>query len=353
MDSASFWTRRIRRDGRFLRKWERCGIPFRQLLPMSSSPNTKIPSWITPAAVVVGLFALLFFYFPYAAGYGDRLGSLYAILYGLATDYGSWGHCLLVFPIAAALIWWKRDELAKIPICGSNWGLVPVVLAMFVYWIGYKTGVQYFGFVSVQIFIGGLIVFFLGWKMFHAVLFPWAFLVFAWPFIFLDAEIAFPLRIKMSMLCYHFLNLIGLPTLLNGTALISAPDYVNHLAAGQRFQVDIADPCSGIRSLFALTMITALYGYLTLPKTWQKAVLLLLAFPLAVAGNFIRILILTFGTLRFGAPFAIGTIDKPTWFHTGAGYFVYVIALGGMVMIAGLLMRNWRGTVPAKLESAT
>ena len=310
---------------------------------MNLAPSSFRHQWILPAVVIAAIFAGLYFYFPYASGYGDKLGSLYAIFYALSTDYGSWGHCLLVFPIAAGLLYWKRAELAIIPVQGNIWGLVPVLLSMFLYWVGYKTSVQYFGFISVQIFIAGLIIFFLGWRFFKEMLFPWAFLAFAWPFIFLDAEIAFPLRIKMSALCYQFLNFVGLPTLLNGTALISAPDYVRNLAAGERFQVDIADPCSGIRSLFALTMITALYGYLTLPKTWQKMILFLMAFPLAIAGNFVRILLLTFGTLWFGAHFAIGTIDEPTWFHIGAGYFVYIIALGGMVLLAGLLTKNWRG----------
>jgi exosortase len=330
-----------------------CGIHALSLTDcMNLSSSVSRYQWILPAAVLLATFLGLYVFYPYSGGYGDNLISLYGLFYSLSTDYGSWGHCLLVFPIAAGLVWWKRAELAPIPVQGSLWGLVPLVFAMLLYWVGYKTSVQYFGFISAQIFIGGAVIFFLGWRFFQAVLFPWAFLIFAWPFIFLDAEIAFPLRVKMSAICYHFLNLIGEPTLLNGTALVSAPDYVRNLAAGARYQVDIADPCSGIRSLFALTMITALYGYVTLPKTWQKAVLFLMAFPLAIAGNFVRILLLTFGTLGFGAPFAIGTIDHPTWFHTGAGYFVYIIALGGMVLLAGLLMKDWQRTKTSSTEKA-
>ncbi|HEX8371223.1 MAG TPA: exosortase/archaeosortase family protein [Chthoniobacterales bacterium] len=308
---------------------------------MTTSTRPAALSWILPSAAILAIFAGLYFLFPYASGYGAQMVSLYTMFYALSTDYGSWGHCLLVFPIAAALIYWKAGDLAKIPVHGSNWGLLWIAFSMFLYWVGYKTSVHYFGFISVQIFVAGAILFFLGWEFFKAVLFPWAFLAFAWPFIFLDAEIAFPLRLRMSEACYYFLNLIGVPTMLNGTALLSAPDYVRNLVAGQRFQVDIADPCSGIRSLFALTMITSLYGYLTLPKTWQKFALLAMAFPLAIAGNFVRILILTFGTLSFGAPFAIGTLDEPTWFHTGAGYFVYVIALGGMALLGSLLAKEW------------
>ncbi len=308
---------------------------------MSTAIFTPNKSWILPAAISLALFVVLYGFFPYCSGYGDLKVSVFTMLYGLATTYGSWGHCLFVFPVAAGLIYWKRAELSKVPVAGTLWGLIPFVFALLLYWVGYKTNVQYFGFVSAQIFIGGLILFFLGWKFLKAILFPWTFLAFAWPFLFLDNEIAFPLRVQMSSLCYHFLNLIGLPTIQSGTALVSAPDYINNIPSGGKFQVDIADPCSGIRSLFALAMITALYGYITLPKTWQKIGLFLTAIPLAIFGNFIRILILTFGTLGFGADFAIGTIDKPTWYHMGAGYFVYVIALGGMVLIGKILTSKW------------
>jgi exosortase/archaeosortase family protein len=113
---------------------------------------------------------------------------------------------------------------------------------------------------------------------------------------------------------------------------------VHGIPQGAKFAVDIADACSGIRSLFALVMITALYANLTLSKSWQQWTLFVLAAPFAVIGNFARILLLTFGTLLFGSPFAIGTNQTPSNFHEGAGFFVYLVALGSMYAVGQKLL---------------
>jgi exosortase/archaeosortase family protein len=127
-----------------------------------------------------------------------------------------------------------------------------------------------------------------------------------------------------------------------GTGIFSAPDPANGFAQGALFQLEVADPCSGIRSLFALVMLSALYGYLMMRKTWQKLWIFILAIPFAIMGNIARILILTAGTLLFGSDVAIGTLEKPTAYHLGAGYAVFVVAIGMMVFTGWLLERPWQ-----------
>jgi exosortase len=170
--------------------------------------------------------------------------------------------------------------------------------------------------------------------------------MFAYPFYFLDNIISFPLRGVMCELSQGFLNLIGVDTMRVGTALVSAPDYAAGLKQGERFALDVANPCSGIRSLFALMMVSALYAHLTLDKTWQKLVLFALSPALAVAGNFARMLMLTFGTILMGSGVAIGTEENPTTYHMAAGFFVFVVALGGMVAVGwvlqGGLAKAWK-----------
>jgi exosortase/archaeosortase family protein len=141
----------------------------------------------------------------------------------------------------------------------------------------------------------------------------------------------------MCQLSQLFLNGIGVETLRVGTALVSAPDYAKGLAQGQKFALDVATPCSGIRSLFALMMVSALYAHLSLEKTWQKWILFLLSPALAVMGNFARMVMLTLGTILLGSAVAIGTEEHPTTFHMAAGFFVFVVALGGMVGVSRLL----------------
>jgi len=86
-------------------------------------------------------------------------------------------------------------------------------------------------------------------------------------------------------------------------------------------------------------MVSALYAHFTLETWWKKWILFLCSVPLAIAGNLVRILTLTLGTMMFGAEFAIGknALTEPSWFHMGAGYMVFAVALGGMVGIGWLL----------------
>jgi exosortase/archaeosortase family protein len=84
-------------------------------------------------------------------------------------------------------------------------------------------------------------------------------------------------------------------------------------------------------------MVSALYAHLTLRKGWQKWTLFLLSPALAVAGNFGRMMMLTFGTMFLGSAVAIGTEEHPTTFHMAAGFFVFVVALAGMAAIGWIL----------------
>ena len=70
-------------------------------------------------------------------------------------------------------------------------------------------------------------------------------------------------------------------------------------------------------------------------------ILFVAALPLAVLGNFCRILMLTFGTVAFGSHFAVGTLENPTWFHLAAGFVVYIAALFGVFVLAWLLNREF------------
>ncbi len=254
-----------------------------------------------------------------------------------------WTHCRFVPFILAGLIYFRWPELKRIEWKGEWWGLPVMAVSGILFWFGYVTDIYYLAYFMMQTLIAGMILWFCGRQMLMGLAFPLMFMVFMWPLLFLDNWIAFPLRILMSGVSHHFLNLVGVENLQIGTAIVSAPDYVTGLRQGERFQLDVANPCSGIRSLFALTMVAALYSYLTLPKLWQRWGLFVCAAPLAIFGNFIRILMLTGGTILFGAKFAIGTEAEPSTYHMIAGYVVFVIAIGGMFGIAEILQVDWRG----------
>jgi exosortase len=243
-----------------------------------------------------------------------------------------WNYCLMVPFIAAWLVWRQVPKLRATPLVGSPGGYAILAVGFLLYIGGFLAESNYVGMGSMEFIYAGLIVLFLGWNALRLLIFPVAFLMFMWPYDFME-DVALELRLLMSSLSHHVLQFIDVPNVLQGTAIISAP------GAAAPFAIDIADPCSGIRSLFALVMIAAVYSFVAFEKLWQQLIIVALAVPLVIVGNLVRIVILALGTIHFGAAFALGTNTQPSWFHEGAGYLVYLINFGGLIGIGTLLSR--------------
>jgi len=241
-----------------------------------------------------------------------------------------WTQCILVPPLVAFLVWWLWPRLREVPVRGHASGYAILGAGLLLYFGGYMAENYYVGIVSMELVYAGLIVVFLGWAMMRLLVFPWAFLLFMWPYGFLE-DIAFQLRLIMSGLSHDALGWIGIDNVLNGTAILSPP------GAPASFSIDIADPCSGIRSFAALLMIASLYAFLSFDRLWQKIIIVLAAAPLVIIGNLVRIIMLTLGTIHFGSNFALGANDHPSWFHEGAGYVVYFVDLAGLAGLGWLL----------------
>ncbi|MEX1010412.1 MAG: exosortase/archaeosortase family protein [Chthoniobacterales bacterium] len=300
--------------------------------------SSLVPPNIFAALAAAGVFFALFAWFPYASGYGATRVHIFEFM-AFVWKNPEWEHCWLVPLAVLGLLYYRRKSLAALPVSGSWLGLPALLGALFFYWVGYLADNVYLGYAALLAFVGGVVLWLLGWKWLKELSFPIAFLAFMFPLPFMDNFLAFPLRIFMSNVSVGFLNFFGLSCLQQGTAIVSAPDFAAGLAAGQRFAVDVADPCSGIRSLFALMMVSALYGYIAMDKPWQKWIVFLCSIPLAVAGNFARIIMLTLGTITLGPETAIGTLEEPTTFHMASGFLVFGVALGGMLGVGWLLQR--------------
>lgn len=298
-------------------------------------------SWLVPT--------LLFLFLPYAEGYGSHKATLSEFWTWMAGNSDDWQHCFIVLPGAIALMVYAIQHAPLPAKSSTTLGLPLALLSLLLFWLGYRMAVQYIGWASLQLLLIATIWFLLGWRTVLFLAFPLLFIVFAWPVPFLDNYIAFPLRLIMAHAAVFVLDLVGIDVIRNGTGILSAPDPILGIPAGQKFAVDVADPCSGIRSLFALMMVSALYAQFTLKDWWQKLILFAFSAPLAILGNLARILMLTIGTIVFGPEFAIGknALTDPSWFHMAAGYLVFLVALGGMVGIGALL------TNAPKLATAT
>lgn len=311
-----------------------------------------VKTWLVPLATTLLFFFLLVYTIPYAGGYGwikIPLGSLLWTMWSLP----DWEHAFFVPFICLFLVYLQREKIFQAPIRGhSAGGMALILLGLFLYCIGLKAETQYFGFAAVQILIAGLVLWYWGPQVFKPVSFAWLFFLFAWPMPFLEGMVALPLRLVMSHVSFGLLNLLGTATLQSGTAILSAPDAVAGLKAGEKFQIDIADPCSGLHSLFALMMISALAAYVSVRRVPLRWLVFLASIPIAIAGNVVRILLLVWGTEHFGAAFALGTEENPSAYHMGCGYAVYAVALLLLFAIIGLCNSAWMERRLAFLASA-
>ena len=314
--------------------------------------------WVIPLLAAALFFGVLLFLIPYASGYESTkkpLGVLVWILCTTGVGSADYTYCLLVPFIAAYIVFTERGKLDALPVQRSRFAAALIFLGLLLFWLGLRAEVQYFGYAATQVLLAGLVLWLWGPAVFRALLFPWAFFLFVWPLSFLDSTIAFPLRMIVSELAHGILNLFGVDCLRSGTTILSSAVPALGLPMGSRFQIDIADPCSGIRSLFALLMFSALYAYFFLPRLWQQWIVFLSAVPLTIAGNIVRILLLVVGCLHWGEGFAIGTVDQPSWFHEACGFAVYAVALGLELLFGTLLVNLTRryGKHPTPASAAS
>lgn len=246
-------------------------------------------------------------------------------------------HGAIVPFIVAWLVWRKRGELAALPLRGTWSGVVVVAMGAVLFWVGWKGDIHYINYMAYLVILAGLILAHFGWSWFYQLLFPWAFLMFAMPMPFLDEVLGFRLRLFMASASTGILNLIGVEATRRGTAIYSAMDASLGFPEGRVFSLDVADPCSGLNSLFALVMLTALYAHLTQNRPWKQWFLFLCALPLAVLGNMFRVTSIAIVAAGIDQKFASGP------YHTLAGYLVFVVAIGSMIIVGKLLDTDWRG----------
>jgi len=307
---------------------------------MISSQNEKwIPTAIM-AATVLGVLWFFFFEFGYSTGYMDSRSTLWwNMRQGYKMERGEWAFGYVVPVTVIALAWVTRDRFKGISPKASWLGLAVLALGFFVFFGGYKANEKYVGYISGQFLVAGFVLWFLGTEYFRRGFWLWILFGLTWPFIFLIEPVSVPLRKIMVVLTYNILQVIGEDVVRDGYTLYSAPTPAAE--AGERFSLGIAMACSGLRSLFALGMVSILYGYLALEKGWHRLVLALSAVPFSIVGNLIRMLILYAGTLLFSKEFAIGKSElEPSGFHIGAGIMVFVVALICMLIEVQVLKRG-------------
>lgn len=279
--------------------------------------------WLLLALSVVLLVAIQ----PYAAGYGHFRRTILAELLMQWKD-ATWQHGALVPFIAGYLIWRRRNDIAQMAETSSRGGFALVVIALFLYFAGFRANNFYCGYLAIMILLAGAALWLEGRRKAGTHLFAWLMLGFMWPLPFLEESIGYQMRLLMVKTTGFVLNAVGVESLVSGTALQSMPNVEFGRKAGELFSVGIAAPCSGMRSLFALLVVGALFSYFRQRVLWRRLALFSMILPVAIVSNMVRILVLIFGAMIFGQQWAIGDAEKEvSAFHETTGIVVFLVAL--------------------------
>jgi exosortase len=243
-----------------------------------------------------------------------------------------YSHGFLVPFFALFLLWDKRKTLRNTRIRQSWRGIPLVVFGIFVLILGVY-GVDLFtARISFVFLLAGLIWTLFGSAMLRELRFPLMVLVLAIPFpTILFNQITFPLQLFASRIASDILPLLRVPVLLEGN-VIQLPI----------MKLEVAEACSGIRSLMSLFTLAVFYGYFLERKTSRRWILALAAIPIAVTANVFRIVGTGLCVQYWDPEKALG------FFHEFSGWVMFVISLGCLYLVHRLM----RLISPAKASPA-
>ena len=238
---------------------------------------------------------------------------------------GDFSHGWLIPVVSISIVYMKRREFLAAPKEVSKLGLFVLISALLLHWLGAKAQHPRLSIMAIILTFWGIPFYFWGWHVAKLLIFPCAYLIFCIPMSFLDA-MTFPLRMFAAGCSSTLLNGLGLENDQVGTGI--------HLVSG--YKLDVAGPCSGLRSLLALTALTAVYAFLTQKNFFKKWLLFLSAIPLAIIGNVCRIATIGLVQESFGADMTTGI------YHDYSGYIVFAVAIGLMVAVGSALNVDYK-----------
>lgn len=228
----------------------------------------------------------------------------------------------LVPPFAAYVLWRKRERLLATRITPAWSGLVLVFCGLLVLLLGVYGSELFLSRISLVMVLAGLVLGFGGSKMLSEMRFALLVLLLAIPIpAIVFAQITLPLQMLASKMASALLPHFGVPVLREGN-VIQLP----------AMTLEVAEACSGIRSLMSLLTLSVFYGYFLERSRWRCLALALASVPIAIAANAVRLL----GTglcVQYWDP------DKAMgFFHEFQGGVMFLVSLGCLILFDRILI---------------
>ena len=244
----------------------------------------------------------------------------------LAQDWmndDNYSHGILIVPLALYFVWERRQALADSPQASSWLGLPVIATGLGLLVAGLLGAELFLPRVSILFTIAGSVLFVFGWRALRILAFPIAFLLLMIPIpAIIFNQIAFPLQLLASQVGEAGLNAAGVPVLREGNVMILA-----------HTTLEVAEACSGIRSLISLLTLGIVFGYFTDPRGGVRVAIAAASVPIALLTNGLRVA----GTGI--AAHYIGPEAAEGFFHTFSGWLVFIVAFILMFVVTRLLLR--------------
>ncbi len=241
------------------------------------------------------------------------------------------GHGFFVIPVAAFIVWQRREQILALRYQPAWWGLGVMVWAALQGYIGTLGAELFLQRTSLLIALLGLLLVTGGTKLVRELAFPLLLLPFMIPIpAVIYNQITFPLQLFASQVAEFNLGMVGIPVLRDGNVLELASQ-----------KLSVVEACSGIRSLLSLSFLSLVYAYFFDRRVWMRWVLLAATIPVAIIANAGRVTIT--GVLSEVNPeLARG------FFHSLEGWIIFLIAL---VLLGGLHLLICRFTRKNPVEA--
>jgi exosortase len=246
------------------------------------------------------------------------------ILSSLARQWASddnYSHGFFVVPLALYFAWERRAALWAAPAAPSVAGLVLLLLSLGVLLAGILGAELFLTRVSLIGVVSGIVLYVWGRHHFRILLFPLAFLLFMIPLpAIIFNQIAFPLQLLASRAGEMVIGLAGIPVVREGNVL-QLPSQT----------LEVAEACSGIRSLVSLIMLAIVLGHFTERRIGRRFVIALAAVPIAIVANAARVA----GTGL--ASELVSPAAAEGFLHTFSGWLLFVVAFIGLAAVQRML----------------
>jgi exosortase len=236
---------------------------------------------------------------------------------------GNYSHGFLIVPVALYFAWERRDKLAAATVRPSWFGLVVLAGGIAVLLAGLWGSELFLSRVALLPAIAGIVLFLFGWQHLRILAFPIAFLFLMIPIpAIIFNQIAFPLQLLASRLGEWAIAVVGIPVLREGNVLV-----LPHKS------LEVAEACSGIRSLVSLITLGLVYGYFMDHRTWVRVLIVASAVPVAIVANGARVAGTGMATEWISPEAAEG------FFHEFSGWIVFLFAFAMILFIQRVIVR--------------